>query len=554
MRQFWLGGRWPRILAVTLTRVAIGAPLTAVQVHLEKPPLSVVTNVVQFQQWVSDQQPTNWPVRLEGTVCWADLKQGMVILQDDSSAALIEMDPQRQTLRAGQEIEIEGYGSEGRGGASLGIGDVFLLDDRNHGMGEKNAYISLKPGKHPISVSWFDGNSQYGLGIFYECTNLPRRSIPDSALFRAVVDPVTGVTNWSNGLNYQLYRGQWSALPNFDQLTPVKSGTATNFNIQLKGSRKYVGLQFDGYLDVSRDALYTFAIKPCGRKQLFIENPRLRILGVSSPPAPRRVTIGQILPEKEPSIWAETEGVVTFVSIGQSTGSRLELTSGTQNADVDVTEDFERYSALLLGSRVRVTGVCRSIYTLGGQRILGKIWVPSPEQIEFVEIAPELWKSQPIVAIKSLLVTNHPSITDLVVHVRGRLHSAGPHQSMVVEDEKGQISVETSQSLPKTTTDLVDVLGVVEKTGSGIVLRKGFYREVEQVAGEDSPLPVLTTAEEVKRLKREDAMRGYSVRIRGVITWSGGTGTVIQDSTMGVFVDDFTLNFRCATARAVLGN
>ena len=110
---------------------------------------------------------------------------------------------------------------------------------------------------------------------------------------------------------------------------------------------------------------------------------------------------------------------------------------------------------------------------------------------------------------------------------------------MVVKDETGQVTVETSQPLPKSTTDFVDVLGVVEKTGSGIILHKGFYREVEKVAGEDSSLPVLTTAEEIKRLKREDAMRGYPVRIRGVITWSGGAGAVIQDSTMGIFVDDF---------------
>ena len=138
-----------------------------------------------------------------------------MILQDDSRAALIEMDPQGGSLRAGQKIVIEGYGSEGRGGASLGIGNLLLLDDHDHGMGEKDGYISLKSGKYPISVSWFDGNSQYSLGVFYECTNLARRSIPDSALFRPVVDPEMGITNWVHGVNFRLYRGQWSSLPNF---------------------------------------------------------------------------------------------------------------------------------------------------------------------------------------------------------------------------------------------------------------------------------------------------------------------------------------------------
>ena len=107
-----------------------------------------------------------------------------------------------------------------------------------------------------------------------------------------------------------------------------------------------MGLQFNGYLDVSRDALYTFAIKPYGRKQLLSRSPRLRILGVSSPPDPRRVTMGQILPEQDSSFWAETEGVVTFVSSGQSTGSRLELTSGAQHADVEITDNFGPYASL----------------------------------------------------------------------------------------------------------------------------------------------------------------------------------------------------------------
>ncbi len=51
-----------------------------------------------------------------------------------------------------------------------------------------------------------------------------------------------------------------------------------------------------------------------------------------------------------------------------------------------------------------------------------------------------------------------------------------------------------------------------------------------------SELPVLTTVEEIKRLKRAEALRGYPVHIRGVVTWSGGSAIVIQDATAGIFV------------------
>ncbi len=59
---------------------------------------------------------------------------------------------------------------------------------------------------------------------------------------------------------------------------------------------------------------------------------------------------------------------------------------------------------------------------------------------------------------------------------------------------------------------------------------------------ETDELPLLTTAAEIKRLKREDALRGYPVRIRGVVTWATRTAVVLQDSTSGIFVDEVEEN------------
>ncbi len=56
------------------------------------------------------------------------------------------------------------------------------------------------------------------------------------------------------------------------------------------------------------------------------------------------------------------------------------------------------------------------------------------------------------------------------------------------------------------------------------------------------PLPVLTTAVEVHRLKREEAQRGYPVKFRGVITCvlPEHQAFVIQDATRGLYVVDFS--------------
>ena len=62
--------------------------------------------------------------------------------------------------------------------------------------------------------------------------------------------------------------------------------------------------------------------------------------------------------------------------------------------------------------------------------------------------------------------------------------------------------------------------------------------DLERPPADAAVLPVLTTAEQVKRLTRAQAQRGYPVRLRGVIThmrpWA--TTLVLQDATCGVFV------------------
>jgi signal transduction histidine kinase len=58
------------------------------------------------------------------------------------------------------------------------------------------------------------------------------------------------------------------------------------------------------------------------------------------------------------------------------------------------------------------------------------------------------------------------------------------------------------------------------------------------------PLPVLTTAAEVHRLKREEAERGYPVKIRGVVTCvlPEHQAFTIQDATRGIYVEDHSTN------------
>ncbi len=60
--------------------------------------------------------------------------------------------------------------------------------------------------------------------------------------------------------------------------------------------------------------------------------------------------------------------------------------------------------------------------------------------------------------------------------------------------------------------------------------------------GDRGSLAVLKTAGEIHRLKREEAQRGYPVRIRGVITsvLPEHQAFTVEDSTRGIYVEDFS--------------
>jgi predicted outer membrane repeat protein len=53
-----------------------------------------------------------------------------------------------------------------------------------------------------------------------------------------------------NGLRYEYYEGEWDNLPNFDALTPVKTGTVANFNLTPRNRDDNFGFRFTGYIYV----------------------------------------------------------------------------------------------------------------------------------------------------------------------------------------------------------------------------------------------------------------------------------------------------------------
>ena len=60
-----------------------------------------------------------------------------------------------------------------------------------------------------------------------------------------------------SGLTYSYHEGFYRMVNEFVQSTPVKSGVVPTFSIDVRGKEQYFGFQFNGFLKVPEDGLYT---------------------------------------------------------------------------------------------------------------------------------------------------------------------------------------------------------------------------------------------------------------------------------------------------------
>ena len=62
----------------------------------------------------------------------------------------------------------------------------------------------------------------------------------------------------SPGLAYDYFEGQWTSMPDFKALKPVKSGSTAEFSNVHRARETHFGFRFSGYIDVPREGVYTF--------------------------------------------------------------------------------------------------------------------------------------------------------------------------------------------------------------------------------------------------------------------------------------------------------
>lgn len=386
----------------------------------------LATSVADLRGLAALGQHIGCVTRLEGQVLAASPGRGTFALADGTGAALLEMKTRGQFVSPGQEIILEGNALVE--GDRIVLRDFPVVDNNDtHGMLERSGGIFLSAGKHPFELLWFNWLMPYGLDVYYEGPGVSRQAVPDSALFHMATDPESGNTSLIQGLDYRCYEGNWLRVPEFDRLTPVKAGTAANFDTSVITRNINVGLQFSGYIEVPREGIYTFSTKSDDGSLLYVDEkpPWIEVIGTNAVPAPAPIVMHQSLGADQDERWSQTQGTVTFAS-DENGMLDLELTSDAGQIRVTVADSTGASPHDLLKRQVQATGICLSTYTTEGQRVAGKLLAPGMKQIQVLN-EPEPASGQETVSVSS--TTNTPATPALpVLTTVGQIKQLNRHE------------------------------------------------------------------------------------------------------------------------------
>ena len=295
--------------------------------------------------------------QFEGVVCAALPERGLIALQDDTAAVLLEVASLGGDVRVGQRVVVVGdHCTLTRTDTRLQAGTGPVVDhDGRHPPTVKAGSVFLQAGLQPIRVEWFNSHDSGLLRVAYEGPGVTRQKIPSDVLRRR-----HGDGTFQPGLDYATYVGdEWIVLPDFAPLKPVASGTVTNFDVSRRARPAHSAMVFTGFLQVQSAGSYTFHIESDDGSRLFAGDAAasctVRPLAGETV-SPRVMPWEQALAERKDHRWVVAEGEVTFVS---RRGQRLELDLHDRGMTwpVSVVDGVPLFGTNLLHRRVRVTGI-----------------------------------------------------------------------------------------------------------------------------------------------------------------------------------------------------
>ncbi len=155
-------------------------------------------------------------------------------------------------------------------GSMVYIGNNLPLvvnNDGQHGVLSRAGSTYLAAGTYPVKIAFMNACCDGTMQLYWTGPGISRQLVPNSAFLKTGTPPVS-----STGLNYKYYEGDFSALPNFNALAPVKTGTSANLDITVRnaGVNDRFAFMWTGSINLPSAGTYTFeTISDDGSKVYF---------------------------------------------------------------------------------------------------------------------------------------------------------------------------------------------------------------------------------------------------------------------------------------------
>ncbi|HYP05540.1 MAG TPA: ATP-binding protein, partial [Bryobacteraceae bacterium] len=184
------------------------------------------------------------------------------------------------------------------------------------------------------------------------------------------------------------------------------------------------------------------------------------------------------------------------------------------------------------GSRIRISGVSRTIDDANGTTVRRQMWVHSHRQLQTIEHSkspselPTLRSNADAIG----LVDGQP------VKASGALEEQDGRLLLRPPGAKDPIQVSLAPAVASATASHVEVIGYSDFGGSGFRIRNALVRLPEPQTRDSTP--TLTSVAAVRSLSGVVAAKGIPVRFNAIVTYHNPRNYVlfIQDQTGGIYV------------------
>jgi signal transduction histidine kinase len=207
----------------------------------------------------------------------------------------------------------------------------------------------------------------------------------------------------------------------------------------------------------------------------------------------------------------------------------------------------------LIGARIRTDGICQRVFNSAGDLVAGKFIVPSFEQIQLLEASEKLWQTQPRMTVRGVLAAAQSNSLPAVAHLAGDVRQSEPDGSWLVDDGTGSFRLQVADGRQLKAGMHVQAFGRCSLATNDSFSLRGVVRRLGGDNGNGlEQLPLLSSVQQIKQMSREDASRGYPVKVRGIITfvWPDA-GFFLQDANWSI---DVRLNPAAASTVPRIGD